>query len=105
MGWFDKVKAGLNVVNVVTAILPAPSWAKKATKVAHVGVRAYELDRRAPAASTGLPSDLQPLTYEPPAESVLIIQLPNENFTRKIRFGELALLILEAKVRKKGDKG
>lgn len=104
MSWLDKLKAGLNVANVVTAAFPVPSWAKQAQKVAHVGVRAYELDRRAPVPDPGkLPSELQPLSYEPPVESFLTIQLPGENFVRKIKLGELAWLILDAKRKKEGE--
>lgn len=102
MSWFDKLKAGLNVANVVTSAFPAPKWAKQAQKVVHVGVRAYEVDRRAPVKER-LPSDLQPLSYEPGAESYLIIQLPGENFARKIKFAELAYIILQSKIKKEGE--
>ena len=99
MGWFDKVKAGLNVANVVTSIFPAPSWVKRAQKVTHVGIRAYEVDRRAPVPDK-FPRDLLPLNYEPPVGSVLIIQLPGEDFVRKIKLGELAYIILQSKIKK-----
>jgi len=99
MSWFDKLKTGLNVANMVTSVFPVPKWAKKAQKVAHVGVRAYELDRRAPVLGK-LPADLQPLSYEPGASSFLIIQLPGEDFVRKIQFAELAYIILKSKIEK-----
>lgn len=101
MNWLDRIKAGLNVANVVTAVLPVPSWVKQAQKVTHVGIRAYEVDRRAPSPDK-LPADLQPLSYEPGADSLLIIQLPGENFARKIKFAELAYIILQSKIKKEG---
>lgn len=95
MGWFDHVKKGLNVASVVTKILPVPSWVKKSTQVASGGIEAYEMDRRAPATAKN-PMDLQPMTYDPPAEGVLIIQLPGETFSRKIKLGELTYWLIRA---------
>jgi len=104
MNWLDKIKTGLNVANVVTSVLPTPKWVKRTQKVAHVSVRAYEVDRRKPVPEvSNLPSDLQPLSYEPGVESLLIIQFPGENFTRKIKFGELAYIILQSKIKKEGS--
>ena len=100
MSWLDKLKKGLNVASLVTAAFPLPSWVKKAQKAADVGVAVYEeVDRRKPVTGK-LPMQLCELTYEPPAESALVIQLPGENFTRKIMLGTLAYMVLESKVKK-----
>jgi len=42
MSWFTKLKEALTVSGVITSILPAPKWYKKAQAVAETAVAAGE---------------------------------------------------------------
>lgn len=36
MGWWNRIKKGLSVVTLITAILPTPKWYRRVEKVSQV---------------------------------------------------------------------